>query len=99
MSRVHRQLLYGWLGLLALVAIEFGASILPLPRGLRPALMLPALAMVAVVGVAFMRAKRGPSIVRVFAFAGLFWLTILLGLGMMDPLTRAVYTVQSAELP
>lgn len=95
MSRVHRHLLYGWLSLLALVSIQFGASALALPRPLRPVLMLPALAMVAVVGLVCMRANRGPSIVRVFALAGLFWLTILLGLGMMDPLTRAVYAVQS----
>ena len=39
----------------------------------------------------FMDVRRGPALVRFFAIAGLFWLAILLGLGMVDPLTRAVY--------
>lgn len=99
MSPVHRHLFFGWLGLLAMVAIELGVSALPLPRSLRPVLMLPALTMVGVVGLVFMRANRGPSTARVFALAGLFWLTILLGLGTMDPLTRAVYAVQPTQLP
>jgi cytochrome c oxidase subunit IV len=91
MNRIHRHLLYGWLGLQTLIAVEFACSYLPLPRGLRPVLMVPALAMVAVVGFVFMRVATGPSIVRIFALASLFWLLILLGLGMMDPLTRAIY--------
>jgi hypothetical protein len=37
--------------------------------------------------------------VRSFAIATVFWLIILLGLGTLDPMTRAVYQVQSTELP
>jgi hypothetical protein len=99
MRKRQAHLLYGWLGLLALAAIEFACGYLPLARALRPLLMLPALAMVAIVALVFMRAGNGPAIVRVFAIGSLFWLIILLGLGMMDPLTRAVYPVQSAQLP
>jgi hypothetical protein len=35
--------------------------------------------MVGVVGTIFMEVERGPAIVRLFAIAGLLWLTILLG--------------------
>lgn len=34
---------------------------------------------------------RGPSIVRTFAIAAMFWLMVLLGLGSADPLTRTDY--------
>jgi hypothetical protein len=99
MSKLHRHLLFGWLGLMALAAIEFGCGFLPLARPLRPLLLVPALAMVAMVAFLFMRVGTGPAIVRGFAIACVFWLIILVGLGMMDPMTRAIYPVQSSELP
>jgi hypothetical protein len=40
-----------------------------------------------------MQIGRGPALVRVFAAAGLLWVSILLGLGSLDPLTRHDYTV------
>jgi cytochrome c oxidase subunit 4 len=91
MSHEHRQLLLCWAALLVLGALEFGAAFLHIPRGWRPLLLLPACSMAALVGVMFMDVRRGPALVRIFAIAGLFWLAILLGLGMVDPLTRAVY--------
>jgi cytochrome c oxidase subunit IV len=92
MSREHRQLLLCWLALLVLTALEFGAAFLPVGRGWRPLLLLPpACCMAALVCVMFMDVRRGPALVRGFAIAGLFWLAVLLGLGMVDPLTRAVY--------
>jgi hypothetical protein len=99
MNKLDRRLVFGWLGLLALAAIEFGGSYLPLPWSLRPLLLLPALAMVATVALLFMRVATGPAMVRSFAIATVFWLIILLGLGTLDPMTRAVYQVQSTELP
>ncbi|MBV8777303.1 MAG: hypothetical protein JO258_08915, partial [Alphaproteobacteria bacterium] len=45
------------------------------------------------VATMFMQIGRGPALVRVFAAAGLLWLTILLGLGSVDPLTRTDYPV------
>jgi cytochrome c oxidase subunit 4 len=99
MNKLDRRLIFGWLGLLALAAIEFGCSYFPLARSLRPLLLVPALAMVATVALLFMRVGTGPAIVRSFAIAGVFWLIILLGLGTMDPMTRAIYPVQSTELP
>lgn len=81
--------------LLILLAISFGASFLPLDRAARPLILFPALLMVGIVGSVFMEIGRGPAIVRLFAVAGLLWLTILLGLGSLDPMTRIDYPVQA----
>src|SRR6185437_5288438 len=85
------RLLIAWVILLALLGIEFGASFLPLAPWPRVLILLPALAMAAIVGVVFMEVGRGPVVARGFAVAGLFWLLVLLGLGSMDPLTRTDY--------
>lgn len=77
-----------WLALLALGAIEFALSFLPWGPGARPLVILPAIAMIAVVAVGFMNVTKGPTIVRTFAIAALFWLLVLLGLGSVDALTR-----------
>ena len=84
--------------LLVLLAIEFGVTFLPLGRAARPLVMIPAVVMVGTVGVIFMEVRRGPDIVRLFAVAGLLWLTILLGLGSLDALTRTDYLVQYVRL-
>lgn len=89
------RLLLPWLLLLALLAVEFGVSFLPLGRGVRPLILVPTVLMVATVGVMFMQIGRGPTVVRLFAAAGLLWLTILLGLGSLDPLTRTDYQVNA----
>jgi cytochrome c oxidase subunit IV len=87
------RLLRLWTVLMLLGGIEFGLSFLPLPRAVRPLVMLPALPMIALVAVGFMNVTRGPAIVRVFAVAALLWLLILLGLGSVDALTRIDYAV------
>jgi cytochrome c oxidase subunit 4 len=87
----YLRLLLAWIALLALWGTEFGCSYLKFDRSLRPVLIVPAIMMAAVLAFAFMRVRAGPAVVRGFAIAGLFWLTILLGLGTADPLTRAVY--------
>jgi cytochrome c oxidase subunit 4 len=84
--------------LLLLLAIEFGTSFFPLDRAARPLLLIPAVLMVGAVGTMFMEVGRGPEIVRLFAVAGLLWLTILLGLGSLDPMTRTDYYVQGASV-
>jgi caa(3)-type oxidase subunit IV len=83
--------------LLVLLAIEVGVSFLPLDRAARPLVLIPAVVMVGVVGTVFMEVRRGPEIVRLFAVAALLWLTILLGLGSLDPMTRTVYYVQDVN--
>ena len=82
--------------LLVLLAMEFGISFLPLDREARPLVLIPAVLMVGLVGAMFMEVGRGPTIVRLFAVAGVLWLTILLGLGSLDPMTRTDYHVQDA---
>jgi caa(3)-type oxidase subunit IV len=99
MSKAHRNALLCWLALLVLGAAEFGGSFVHLSRSWRPVLLLPALGMVALVGLQFMRVRDGITLVRCFALAGLLWLTLLLGLGTMDPMTRATYVVQGTEVP
>lgn len=93
MTPRFRRLLQAWILLMVLLAIEFGASFLPLERSARPLVLVPAVLMVGAVAMLFMQIGRGPTIVRLFAVAGLLWLSILLGLGSLDPLTRTDYPV------
>ena len=98
MNPRSRHLLLAWGLLIALLAIEFGASFLPLDRAARPLILIPAALMLAVVSVAFMEVRRGPETIRLCAAAGLLWLCILLGLGSLDPMTRVNYYVQTTNL-
>jgi cytochrome c oxidase subunit 4 len=93
MNRRHRTDLLVWLALLAAAAVEFGVSFLAIPSGVRPILILPSVGMAVLVALGFMRLLTAPEIAKGFAIAGVFWLTVLLGLTMTDPLTRAVYAV------
>ncbi len=86
-----KSLLLTWLLVLLLGAAEFAASFLPLARAWRPLVMIPAAMMILGVAIGFMEVRRGPVLVRAFAVAALLWLTILLGLGSVDPLTRTDY--------
>ena len=97
MNQRLRGLLWAWVLLMVLLAIEFGASFLPLDRSARPLILIPAVLMVWVVGTVFMEVGQGPEIVRLFAVAGLLWLSFQLGLGSLDPMTRIVYNVQTAN--
>ena len=94
MPTAFPRLLLTWLALLLLGGIEFEASSLNIDRSLRPLVMLPAVLMVAAVAVSFMEVGKGPTIVRGFAVAAIFWLIVLLALGSMDPLTRIDYPVK-----
>jgi hypothetical protein len=53
--------------------------------------------MVAAVGIMFMQIRKGPITVRLFVVAGLVWLSILLGLGSLDPMTRTDVYVQATS--
>ena len=90
-----RRLVWTWVALLVLLAIQFGAALLPIAPSLRPLLLVPSALMLAAVATMFMQIGRGPALVRVFAAAGLLWVSILLGLGSLDPLTRADYTTNT----
>ena len=93
MKTRHRLDMFVWLALLIVAAMEFAASFLPLSAAARPILMLPAAIMAALVALGYMRLLSAPELARAFAIAGIFWLTVLLGLAMTDPLTRTVYAV------
>ncbi len=93
MKSRHRCDLLTWLSLLAAASMEFAVALLPIPPGIRPILILPSVGMAVLVALGFMRLLAAPDIAKGFAIAGIFWLTVLLGLAMTDPLTRAVYGV------
>ena len=97
MTAHFRNLLVTWILLLVLLGTEFGASFLPLARSMRPLILIPVVLMVAVVATMFMQVGRGPTIVRLFAVAAMVWLSFLLVLGSLDPMTRIEYRVQDAS--
>jgi caa(3)-type oxidase subunit IV len=87
------HLAIAWLILLALLLLEVAATLL-VPGRITPGLVLASgIAMVVVVGFAFMRLRGSASLAQAFVVAALFWLAVLLGLGSMDPLTRTDYPV------
>lgn len=69
-----------WLLLMVLLAIEFFV------RGW--AAMATGAAMAAIVALTYMRLARTRDVSAAFALAAVFWLMVLLGLGIMDPATR-----------
>jgi caa(3)-type oxidase subunit IV len=93
MKARHRCDLLTWGTLLLAAALEFGVSFLSISSSIRPILLLPSVGMAVLVALGFMRLLTAPEIAKVFAIGGTFWLTVLLGLAMIDPLTRAVYAV------
>jgi cytochrome c oxidase subunit 4 len=81
-------LLASWLGLLALLALTVTAAYLPLGAfNIVVALGIGA-AKAAIVAAFFMELWHRGARTLVFATAGLFWLSILLWLGLMDFMTR-----------
>lgn len=97
MTQRLRKLVWAWLWLMVLLALEVGMSFLPLDRSARPLILIAAVLMVWVIGSIFMEVGQGPEVVRLFAVAGLLWLIILLGLGSLDPMTRIVYYTQTGS--
>ena len=85
------RLFFGWVALVLLWGLEFGVSFVQMPPSLRPVLMIAAAGMVALVAFFFMHVGRGPILIRGFAVMAIFWMIVLIGLGSMDPLTRAQY--------
>ena len=80
-----------WVALIVLWGAEFGISFMYMPPSIRPIILIIAAVMIAIIAVFFMHVGRGPTIVRGFAVAAIFWMIILIGLGSMDPLTRVQY--------
>lgn len=78
-----------WLGLLALLGLTVGISYVRLGALNMPIALVIGATKMAIVAAIFMELRsRGPR-TFVFATAGLFWLGILLWLGLMDFVTRS----------
>jgi cytochrome c oxidase subunit IV len=90
-------LLSTYIALLVLLALEFAASS-HLGPSLRLLILVPALLMVGIVAILFMELNREGAVTLLFATSGVFWLAILLGLGLADPLTRATYPTSEGAL-
>lgn len=90
-----RAVLLTMAGLLGLLALEFALAFTALPR-----LVLPAVgvAMVVVTAFTFMRLRAGGRLSAVFALAAVFWLCVMMGLGSMDPATRADIPVHQTDV-
>jgi cytochrome c oxidase subunit 4 len=81
-------LVASWLGLLALLASTIALAYLPLGAFNFVVALAIGAAKAAVVAAFFMELWHRGARTLVFATAGLFWLAILLWLGLMDFMTR-----------
>jgi cytochrome c oxidase subunit 4 len=86
--RPPRALLFAWLALLVLLAMTVTLSYVPLGTFNGVIALLIAATKAAIVAAIFMELRHRGARTYIFAGAGLFWLGILLWLGMMDFLTR-----------
>ena len=79
-----RQLTMVWAVLLVLYGIEVLLTLNHL------GVYTPFLAatMLGLMAWYFMRLRESSQLIRIFAFAGVFWLAILICLGISDPFTR-----------
>jgi cytochrome c oxidase subunit 4 len=82
-------LVASWLGLLALLALTVTLAHVPLGAFNIAATLGIAASKVSIVAAIFMELRHRGARMLVFATAGLFWLAILLWLGLMDFMTRS----------
>ncbi|RYD91603.1 MAG: hypothetical protein EOP50_14020 [Sphingobacteriales bacterium] len=82
-------LLGTYIGLVALLALTIGISLLPGDGAFKPiAGIVVAALKAALIALWFMELREHRGLVRVFAAAGLFWLLLLFLLSGADYLTR-----------
>jgi cytochrome c oxidase subunit 4 len=81
-------LVLAWLALLALLALTVTMSYVPLGAGNAVVALSIGSLKAAIVAAIFMELRYRGAMTFIFAGAGLFWLGLLLWLGMMDFLTR-----------
>lgn len=84
-----------WLALLGLLGLEIAL----VTFGFGAVTPFVGVAMAAMVAFGFMRLADAPSLSRVFAVAGVFWLLVLLGLGSVDFITRTDFPVAARTEP
>ncbi|MCK1478839.1 cytochrome c oxidase subunit 4 [Bradyrhizobium sp. LB1.3] len=81
-------LIGAWLGLLALLALTVMLAYVPLGAGNAVVALSIGTIKAGLVAAVFMELRHSNGLTLVFAGAGLFWLGILLWLGLMDFMTR-----------
>lgn len=81
-------LVVAWLALLALLALTVSLAYVPLHAFNAVAALTIGTVKAAIVAAVFMELRHRGLFTFIFAGAGLFWLGLLLWLGMMDFLTR-----------
>lgn len=86
--RPSRALLGAWLALLLLLAMTVALSYVPLGSFNGVIALLIAATKTTIVAAIFMELRHRDARTYIFAGAGLFWLGIMLWLGMMDFMTR-----------
>lgn len=82
------DLIICWAALMLLLGLTVMLSYQPLGRFNFPIAMAIAAVKASLVAAIFMELRNRTGVIRVFACAGVAWLTILLWLGLMDFLTR-----------
>jgi cytochrome c oxidase subunit 4 len=82
-------LVTAWLALLALLALTVTLAYMPFGRFNAVVALTIGSIKAAIVAAIFMELRHRGARTFIFAGAGLFWLGILLWLGLMDFLTRA----------
>jgi cytochrome c oxidase subunit 4 len=82
-------LVTAWLALLALLALTVTLAYMPLGTFNAVVALTIGSIKAAIVAAIFMELRHRGARTLIFAGAGLFWLGILLWLGLMDFLTRA----------
>jgi cytochrome c oxidase subunit 4 len=83
-----RQLAGVYLTLLALLVLTATATLLPPGFWSAPISLGIASAKSILIFVYFMRLRERSGLIRLFALVGVFWLAILMGLTLVDFLTR-----------
>lgn len=86
--RPSLSLVGAWLGLMALLALTVTLAYVPLGAANAVVALSIGTIKAALVAAVFMELRHRGALTFVFAGAGLFWLGILLWLGLMDFLTR-----------
>ena len=86
--RPSLPLIGAWLVLLALLALTVTLAYVPLGAGNAIVAMSIGTIKAGIVAAIFMELRHRSGLTLVFAGAGLFWLGLLLWLGLMDFLTR-----------
>ncbi len=83
-----------WIALLCLLAAEVIATLSH--AGWLAGILAPL--MIALVAIAFMKLLKETPLSRIFAFAGLFWLAVLIGLGGIDFAVRRNVPVEQITI-